>query len=135
MCRGHVHFRRGASSRRCNVVDDLVKRAPGEAAVAAVEVLMSRALGEAAVAVEAVVDDPLKRAPGEAAVTAVEVLMNHAPVEAAAAAELEVEPLMDRETDVMKVASGECVRLLVDVFSLVFGVSSVLLRVTLDSGS
>ena len=45
-----------------------MKRAPGEAAVAAVEVLMSRALGEAAVAVEAVVDDPLRRTSGVVAV-------------------------------------------------------------------
>ena len=80
--------------------------AGGGGGVAAVGVGRGRAWGGAAVAVGAVVDDPLKRAPGEAAVTAVEVLMNHAPVEAAAAAELEVEPLMDRETDVMKVASG-----------------------------
>ena len=67
---------------------------------------MRRPLGEAAEAVEAVVDDPLRRTSGVVAVAGVEDPMNHAPVEAAAAAELEVEPLMDRETDVMKVASG-----------------------------
>ena len=34
MRRGDGHFRRGVSSRRGNVVDDLMKRAPGEAAEA-----------------------------------------------------------------------------------------------------
>ena len=54
MHRVDVHFRRGASSRRCNVVDDPTKRALGNAAEAAeaeVDHLMNRTLGEEAVAV------------------------------------------------------------------------------------
>ena len=52
--RGDVDSRRGASSRRCNVVDDRMNHAPSVAAVAA----------------EAEVDDPMNHAPGEAAVAA-----------------------------------------------------------------
>ena len=64
MRRSHGHFRRGASSRRCNVVDDRMNRAFGEAAVVAeaeVDDRMKRALSVAAVAAEAEVDDPMKR--------------------------------------------------------------------------
>ena len=55
MHRGDGHFRLGASSRRCNVVDDLMNRAFG---------------GVAAIAAEAEVDDRMNHAPGEAAVAA-----------------------------------------------------------------
>ena len=65
MCHGDAHFRRGASSRRCNMVDDPMKRARGEAAEAEVDHLMIRALVEAA---EAVDDHLMNRALVEAAV-------------------------------------------------------------------
>ena len=51
MRRGDGHFRRGASSRRCNVVDDRMKRA----------------LDVAAVVAEAEVDDRMKIPLGEVA--------------------------------------------------------------------
>ena len=57
MCHCGSQFRRGASSRRCNVVDDLLERG---------------ALGEAAVAAEAEVEYPMKCTLGEAAVAAAE---------------------------------------------------------------
>ena len=67
MRRGDECFRRGASSRRCNVVDDRMKRALGEAAV------------------EAEVEDPVKRTPAETAEAGVDELMKRALREAAAA--------------------------------------------------
>ena len=54
MCHGDGHFRRGASSRLCNMVDDPMKRA----------------LGEAVVLAEAEVDDRMKRRCGVAAAAA-----------------------------------------------------------------
>ena len=69
MCHGGSQFRRGASSRRCNVVDDR----------------MNRALGEAAVVAEAEVDDRLKRALGMAAAVVVECPTRRALCEVAVA--------------------------------------------------
>ena len=64
MCHGDAHFRRGASSRRCNMVDDPMKRARGEAAEAQVDHLMNRPLVDAAVAW---VDDRMNRSSVEVA--------------------------------------------------------------------
>ena len=95
MHRGDGHPRRGASSRRCNVVEYPKNRAPGEAAEAAeaeVDHLMKRRLGEVAVAV---VEYRMNRTFVESAVV-VEYRMKRAYVEVA---EVGIE-------DPMKDASG-----------------------------
>ena len=51
MCHGDAHFRRGASSRRCNMVDDPTRRALCEGGEAEVDDPTKRALCEVAVAV------------------------------------------------------------------------------------
>ena len=73
MCYGDAHFRRGASSRRCHMVDDPMKRARGEATVAWVDHLMIGALVEAAVAW---VDDRMNRSFVEIALAVFGLCMN-----------------------------------------------------------
>ena len=72
MHHGDGHPRRGASSRRRNEVDDPMKRALVEVAVAVVEDPMDRTLVELAVAV---VEHPTKRTLGVVAVAVVGGLM------------------------------------------------------------
>ena len=49
MWHGDAHFGRGASSRLCNMVDDPMRRARGEAAEAEVDHLMNHALSSGGV--------------------------------------------------------------------------------------